>query len=77
MTRRPSFDRDGFIPGLKPRGHEDVLGLTVRELVASLPQLAEEATCKRRPDDEEPLEWPNDLEAVRTFLRRHGHLRRR
>ncbi len=64
---------DQFIPGLKPRGHEDVLGWTPAELLASLPAPA--AGAWLRPDDDEgPLEWAeSDHTTAREYLRRHGH----
>ena len=31
-------DLDGFIPGLRPRGHEEVLGIRMAEVLAALPR---------------------------------------
>ncbi len=69
-------DRDLFLPGLKPRGHEDVLYATPRELLASLPAPAE-ASERGAPDDKGAFESPSDRDEVRTYLRRHGHRRHR
>lgn len=75
-TAVPAADRRGYTPGLKPRGHEDVLYATPRELLASLP-----ATPADDPIDDDlldapwhnPLEAESDFEVVRAFLHRHGH----
>ena len=72
MARR---DRDHFVPALRPRGHEDVLYATTRELLESLPKPAEKKVGRRQLGvDEDPLETAeSDLELVRAFLHRHGH----
>ncbi len=73
------YDGGPFLPGLKPRGHEDVLGLTAGELLAGLPRpasfkLAEARAEERRLDDEERFEaTETDHEVVRAYLHRHGH----
>ncbi len=70
----PAVDRGAFIPGLKPRGHEDVLYVTARELLATLPTTPQTAAEPRRPDFDQDLpEAPTDHEVVRAFLHRHGH----
>ena len=59
---------DGFFPGLKPRGHEDVLGLTARDLLAALPRRVERRVERVLVDDHElPVE--EDTEIVRAYLR--------
>ncbi len=73
-TAVPAADRDAFIPGLRPRGHEDVLYATSRELLASLPRPAEHQLDPRwLGDDQEPLATASDQQLVRAFLHRHGH----
>ncbi len=66
---------DHFIPGLKPRAHEDVLGWTPAELLASLPApAATPVAWLRHDDDEDPLAWAeSDQTTAREYLRRHGH----
>ena len=66
---------DHFIPGLKPRGHEDGLGLTPAELLASLPEpAAAPAGRSIFADDDGPLDVAEgDLEVARDEVRRRGH----
>ncbi len=69
-------DRDAFIPGLKPRGHEDVLYATPRELLASLPRPAADPDAEHAHDDlqvDAPEATGGDQELIRAFLHRHGH----
>ncbi len=67
-------DRDHFIPGLRPRGHEDVLYATTHELLGSLPRPAEGKILPRQLGyDQDPLETASDQEVVSAFLHRQGH----
>ncbi len=87
MRRRlstvPAVDRGGFIPGLKPRGHEDVLFATTRELLATLPAHAEDGPADVALDTSACLEPgalepdDSDRDVVRAFLHRQGHGRQR
>ncbi len=74
----PAVDRGAFIPGLKPRGHEDVLYATTGELLASLPEPAAApvaAPAERQLGYDQGLAetTETDQQAVRAFLHRHGH----
>ncbi len=70
-------DRDQFIPGLKPRGHEDVLYATVRELLASLPAPADQPAGPGPGDGADLFDAAGDREEALSYLRRHGHRRLR
>jgi hypothetical protein len=60
---------DAFIPGLEPRGHEDVLGLSARDVLARLPRRAGWVD-ERVGYVEETPEVEVDAEVVREYLRR-------
>ena len=67
-------DRSAFLPGLHGRGHEDVLDLSTRELLAALPRSRAGGNGRRAGAWDRFEGAASDQEVVEAFLRRHGHL---